>query len=126
MNIITRTFTLFLALHIFNFSLDMPSYSSSNYGTQNQSTNLDRNQDEIESILELVIETALEQDDFFPDTEETNSQTESFLKKVDWITHSFILHFSFFENIYTSSDFITYALSIKELSQDISPPPPKI
>jgi hypothetical protein len=104
----------------------MPSYSSSNYGTQNQSTNLDRNQDEIESILELVIETALEQDDFFPDTEETNSQTESFLKKVDWITHSFILHFSFFENIYTSSDFITYALSIKELSQDISPPPPKI
>jgi hypothetical protein len=126
MNIIIRTFTLFLAVHILNFSLDIPSYNSSNHLTHNQSNHLNTEQDDIESILELVIETALEQNDFFPDTEETNSQTESFLKKVDWITHSFLLKFSCFESIYTSSDFVTYMLHIKDFSQDISPPPPKI
>ncbi|WP_338792690.1 hypothetical protein V9L05_13695 [Bernardetia sp. Wsw4-3y2] len=120
-----RIITFFLALHILNFSLDMPSYNSSTYLTQNQNTNWESEQDEIESILELVIETVLEQNDFFPDTEEADSQTESFSKKVDWITHSFLLKFSFFENLYTSSNFVLYKLQIREISQDILPPPPK-
>lgn len=129
MNTITRIFTLFLAFHILNFSLDIPSYdlssSDSKIDAHGNPIDFECN-DEIESILELVIETALEQDDFFPDTEEADSQTESFLKKVDWITHSFWLKFSFIENIYTCSEFVTYTVQFQNLSQDISSPPPKI
>ena len=128
MNIRIRIFILFLAFHILNFSLDIPSYdlSSSDLKTDKYGNHLNFEQDEIESIMELVIETALQQDDFFPDTEENDSQTESFLKKVDWITHSFLFKFSFIENIYTSSEFVTYTVQLQNLSKDISPPPPKI
>jgi len=123
-----RIITFFLAFHILNFSLDIPSYNlpANLIKTEKHTNHSVFEEDEIESILELVIETALEENDFFPDTEEADSQSDSFLKKVDWITHSFLLKFSFFENIYSSSDFVTYTLQIEDLSQDISSPPPKV
>ena len=128
MNTYTRIFTLFLAFHILNFSLDIPSYdlSSSDIKTDKYGNHPNFEQDEIESIMELVIETALQQNDFFPNTEENDAQNDSCLNKVDWIFHFFLLKFSFFEHIYTSSDFVTYTVQLQNLSQDISPPPPKI
>lgn len=128
MSIYTRIFSIFLAFHILNFSLDIPSYdlSSSDLKTDKYGNHLNFEQDEIESITELVIETALQQTDFFPDTEENDSQNDSHLKKMDWIFHSFLLKFSSIENSYTSSDFVTYTVQLTNLSEDISPPPPKI
>ncbi len=128
MNLSIRIVTFFLAFHILNFSLDIPSYNSPNNSikTEKHDNSFSIQQDEIESILELVIEIALEEDDFFPDTEETDSQNDSFQKKADWIIHSFLLNFSFFENIYTSFGFVIYTLQIKNLTQDISSPPPKV
>ncbi|WP_291725899.1 hypothetical protein [Bernardetia sp.] len=126
MSISLRIFTFLLAFHILNFSLDIPSYhSSTNNRVNGSELATEFEQDEIESIMELVVETALQESDFFPDTEENNSP-DHLLKKVDWIVQGFTFDFSLFQDTFFLSHFTSYTQKPKDVAKDILPPPPKV